>query len=229
MPRDAAKGQRALGIEEIAVGPARFEPSALPGAIAELAGDGARRRWLELHVDIDDPAVIARDDGDVGIGDQRGGDQRAAQIVDPRAAEAVALAEAGDDPDMARVERRLAADPDQRRTGRPARAYRQDQGREMGLVIDDDVLLADFRRGEALLPERAVERDAGGDDLLGDDRVAFLDREGVAELLESSGPAASRPGSSTEAKRYWAAGIGLERSPGARSLEPSIRGSTMAS
>ena len=52
----------------------------------------------------------------------------------------------------------------------------------MGLVVDLDVLLADFCLGEALLAERAGERDPAGDDVLGDDRVAAADPEGRAQL-----------------------------------------------
>ena len=49
-------------------------------------------------------------------------------------------------------------------------------------MVDDDVLLADLGRGEALLAERDLQRDAGGDDLLRDDRIAGLDRERLAQL-----------------------------------------------
>ena len=56
------------------------------------------------------------------------------------------------------------------------------QRREVRLVIDLDLLLAELRLGEALLAERGRQRPSGGDHVLRDDRVAGLDGEGVAEL-----------------------------------------------
>ena len=52
----------------------------------------------------------------------------------------------------------------------------------MRLVIDLDVLLADFRFGEALFAERLSQCDAAGDDVARDHRIAGFHREGVAEL-----------------------------------------------
>src|SRR3954468_21801094 len=45
----------------------------------------------------------------------------------------------------------------------------------MSLVIDLDVLLAKLGFGEPFLTERAGERGAAGDDVLGDDRIASAD------------------------------------------------------
>ena len=99
---DPAQGQRAFGIEEVAVLPAGLGADALAGAVAELAGDGAHRRRLELDGEVDGPAVVGRDHPDLGRGDQAGGDQRPAQIVDLRAPERLAGLEAGDRADVAR-------------------------------------------------------------------------------------------------------------------------------
>ena len=84
---------------------------------------------------------------------------------------------------MAGAERRLPADPDLAELRDWARSDRQNQRRQLGLVIDDYLLLADRRRGEAFLSQRLVERDPGGNDFLGDDRVAFAHGEAVTQRL----------------------------------------------
>ena len=75
----------------------------------------------------------------------------------------------------------------------------------MGAVIDGDVLIADFRFGEPSRPSAVLKRDAGGDHVGGDDGIAGLDPK-TWRKRAASGPAESRPGKSTEAKRYCSPG-----------------------
>ena len=179
-PGDRAHGDRAFGRPEVAVLPAGFGAEALTGAVAELAGDGARRRGL--HVDGEVDAVAGRRTHlDLGGRDQPGGDQRPAQIVDLVALEAVTGTKAGDLGDVAGIERRAAGDPD-----RPERRHRpgrdgQLQRRQPGSVVDDDLLLADAGQGESAFAQRDLEIDVGGEHVLGDDGVAWLDRERLAQ------------------------------------------------
>ena len=98
----AAHRQRTFGIEEIAVLPARFDANALAGAVAELAGDRAQRRRLEVDGEVDGPSVGGRDHPHLRRRDQPGGDQRAAEIVDLRAPELLARVKPGDQRHMPR-------------------------------------------------------------------------------------------------------------------------------
>ena len=80
------------GLKKLRCCPARFDPRALAGAVAELAGDGVRRRGLEPDGEVDRAAAVRRHDLDVGRRDQAGRDQRAAQIVDLGSLERLAAA-----------------------------------------------------------------------------------------------------------------------------------------
>ena len=81
------------------------------------------------------------------------------------------------------------------------RRHRQDQPRGLRLMVDDDVLFADPGGGEPPLAKRDLQRDAGVDHLLCDDRIAGLDRERLAQsLLPRSPRPASSPGNSTASK-----------------------------
>src|SRR5215208_8143743 len=93
---DTAQGESTFGVEEIAVGPARFEPRSLARAVAELPGDGVRWRGLELHRKIDGAALVDGDQLDVGAGHEGGRDETAAEVIDLRLLELVAGLEAGD-------------------------------------------------------------------------------------------------------------------------------------
>ena len=128
---------------------------------------------------------------------------------------------------MVRAERRSAADADGSEPRYRARVHRQDEGREVRLVIDLDVLLAELGLGKTLLPERSGERGAGGNHILCDDRVAGLDGERLAQL-RCVRARRLEPGSSTDAKRYCAPGS-AERMTRSVSPLPSVRGSTAAS
>ena len=72
---------RAFGLEEVAMGPARLDPRAFAGAVADLPRDRARRGGFQRDRDIDRSRGLALDRLDLGRGDQPGLDQRAAQIV----------------------------------------------------------------------------------------------------------------------------------------------------
>src|SRR6185369_8406834 len=87
---DPAQGQRAFGVEEIAVRPARFEPGALASSIAELTRDGVRRGRLETDVEIHRPAIVLRRYSNLRCGNEAGRDQGPAQIVDLRSLEPLA-------------------------------------------------------------------------------------------------------------------------------------------
>ena len=76
---------------------------------------------------------------------------------------------------------RLAGDADLPEPRHRAGRDRQDEPRRLRLMVDDDVLLADLGGGEAPLAKRHLERDAGLDHLLRDDRIAGLDRERLAQ------------------------------------------------
>src|SRR5258708_16564316 len=52
----------------------------------------------------------------------------------------------------------------------------------MSLVVDLDVLLANFRTGESFLAKRLAEREAAGDHVGSDHRVAGLYGKGVAQF-----------------------------------------------
>ena len=65
---------------------------------------------------------------------------------------------------------------------------RQRQRREMGLVIDLDVLVADPGAGEPFLAEQPGQLDPARDHVLGDHRVAGLHGERVAEALRRPRP-----------------------------------------
>ena len=142
-----------------------------------------RGRRLEADVEVDGPPPIDRDDLDVGVGDQGRGDQRTAQIVDPRAFERIALLEPGDGRDMARTEGWPTGHVDRAEMRDRAGIHGQYQSRQMSLVIDLDVLLADFRAGKAFLAEQPGQFEAAGDHVLGNHRVASLHHECVAEPL----------------------------------------------
>ena len=102
---------------------------------------------------------------------------------------------------------------------------RQRQRRELGLVIDDDVLLADLGRARSpSCPSALLERDAGGDDVLGDDRVAVLDREGRRAASHNPRPPPRARASSTDGEAILRARLGLEHDLEAASPDPSIRG-----
>ena len=57
---DAADGQRAFRVEEIAVGPAPLQPDTLASAITKLTGKCAHRPRLKVDSDIDHPADADR-------------------------------------------------------------------------------------------------------------------------------------------------------------------------
>ena len=62
---NSAQGQRPLGIEEVAIGPAGLDPRALTGAVTELTGDGMRRRGLEPDVEVNGLPAVNRHDPDL--------------------------------------------------------------------------------------------------------------------------------------------------------------------
>ena len=93
---DAAHGQRALRVEQVAMLPAGLGANPLAGAVAELAGNGPHRRRLELDRKIDDLALVARHLRHLDRGNQPGCDQRAAKIGDLALLIAVAGPEPGD-------------------------------------------------------------------------------------------------------------------------------------
>ena len=166
-----------------------------------------------------------RDDPHLGRGDEAGRDPRPAEIVDLRAPELLAGLEAGDVRDVARAERRPAADPDGSELGERAGLDRKYQLGAASLVVDQDLLLADLGQREPLLAERDLQRDVGGDHVLGDDRIAGLDRERLAQpgRLRSR---ESRPGSSTTGTGM-APRLGREHDRSALPVR-SMRGSTIA-
>src|SRR4051812_41797362 len=82
---------------------------------------------------------------------------------------------------MARTEGRSAGHPDGAEMRDWPRAHWQSQRREARLVIDLDVLVADFRAGETRLAEHLRERQATGDHILCNHRVAGFHGERVAQ------------------------------------------------
>src|SRR5205814_6238394 len=83
---------------------------------------------------------------------------------------------------MMRAEQWPTADANDAEPRARSMIHRQDQRREMGLVVDLDVLLAKLCAGEAFLAKCLGERETAGDYAGGDHGVNGLDREGVAQL-----------------------------------------------
>ena len=52
----------------------------------------------------------------------------------------------------------------------------------MRFMVDDDLLLANLGEREPLLPQSDLEGDPARDDILGNDRVAGLDRKSFAQI-----------------------------------------------
>jgi hypothetical protein len=77
-------------------------------------------------------------------------------------------------------------------------------------MVDLDCLLTDFGGCEALLAKRDFQRDAGGDYLLGIDRVARFDRERLAKLVGFA-PRGVQPRQLDRRKGILRARIGLQR------------------
>ena len=132
-----------------------------------------------MDFEVDCSPARDRHHADVGVSDERRGEQRPAEIVHLRPLERVAGLEPRDQADVARAERRATAHSDRAEAGDRAGVHRQAQRREVGLVIDFDVLFAELRFGIALLTERRGEREAGGDYICRDHRVAGLDGKRV--------------------------------------------------
>ena len=151
----------------------------------------------------------------------------ARRIVDLRALELVAALEAGNDPDVARAEGRLAADMDRAKTSDRTRRHWQRQGRKVGLVIDLDVLLADLGFGKALLAERGGEGHASCDHVFRNDRVTGLDGKCIAKLRRILA-CSLEAGQFDRGKAILSAGLGAEYHSSAVPLR-SVRASTSAS
>ena len=81
-----------------------------------------------------------------------------------------------------RSERWLAADVNGAEPRDWPRTHRQRQAREVALVIDLDVLLADLGAGEARLSEPLGQREPAGDHVRRDNRIARLHGEGIAQF-----------------------------------------------
>ena len=152
---NAPNGQRSLRIEEVAVGPARLDAGALPGPVAKLSSDRMRGRRFEPDVEIDRAPTLNRNDLDVGVGDQRRRDQSTTKIVDLGTLELVSALEARNRGEVPGAERRLSADADDTKTRNRAGIDRQNEGSQMGLVIDLDVLLAKLRACKSLFAQLA--------------------------------------------------------------------------
>ena len=134
-----------------------------------------------MDVDIDRLPVGRRNEAHLGRRDQSRGDQRAAKIVHLGSLEPVSLIETGNCHDVAGRERRLAGDADFAEAGNGSRLHRKHQAGGLGFVVDFDLLIADFGQSETFLAERDLKVGARLDDILGYDRVAGFDGEGLAK------------------------------------------------
>jgi hypothetical protein len=157
--------------------PARLDPNALAGAVARLSGNGPHRRTVERHGEIDGSRIGGGDRLDRDAGDEAGGDQRAAKVVDQRRLISLARLEARDGLDVLGPEQRPAFDEDAPELARAPGVDRQHQGGGARRVIDGDVQLADVRECVAAAAELDSQRRLAGGDPLRIDRIVGSDAE----------------------------------------------------
>ncbi len=163
--------------------PGQFGARALARAVAQLPRDGARRRPIDLDRDIDHAWIGRGGRCDRRQGDEPGGDQRAAEIVEQRRVIVLPGMEARDLGQMFGGEDRVDADRDDLpELGARAGIDREHERRLLARMVDRDRGIGDLGEGIAFLAERDLERRDRGIHRAGLDRIARLHREGLAQL-----------------------------------------------
>ena len=177
-PRNTAKCDRPLGLDEIAVLPARLDAKSFACAIARFARNRAERRRIERRGHIDSTRCGPLDCCHPHLRDQSGRDHRAAEIIDQIAVIQIARVPARDDFGMFGVERRLApVIADRSEVALATRFDIEVERRAASFVIDHDIGLADLGKGVAGATEFFEQRRLSRDNVLGNDWLGRSDPE----------------------------------------------------